>query len=92
LAIENVFTAVAMSGSILRPWTTTKDPAQGTRLLATSLGCPTRNSTALMDCLKAQTVDQLLNTTHNILEKDAWVSQNSILVRIAKVVVFHTSP
>jgi hypothetical protein len=63
-----------MSGSILRPWAITKNPAGGTRLLAAGLACPTETSTAMMDCLKAQSVDQLLNASQDMLEKDAWVS------------------
>ena len=66
--LGKLFAAVAMSGSIVRPWSIRKDPGTGTKQLAAELGCPTQTSAALIGCLRGLTVEQILNGSRHVLE------------------------
>ena len=56
----NVKAGVAFSGSMLAPWALAKDAVVGAKSLAKKLKCPTYNNQAMVDCVKAASVNRIL--------------------------------
>lgn len=58
--------AIAQSGSSLCPWAMLDDAASTSRLLASKMDCPTSNSSALLDCLRAIAADYIIPTPNDL--------------------------
>lgn len=48
------------SGSAFSPWALARDAATHTRYLASVLDCPTRDNTALVDCIRQRSIADIM--------------------------------
>ncbi|KAG8187917.1 hypothetical protein JTE90_002932 [Oedothorax gibbosus] len=52
--------AIMQSGSAFSPWALARDAATHTRYLASVLDCPTRDNTALVDCIRQRSISDIM--------------------------------
>ncbi|OQV19539.1 putative Neuroligin-4, Y-linked [Hypsibius exemplaris] len=83
LVRDKVYAAVAMSGSMLDGWTLQPEPRKLANRLAAGFGCSVANSTAIVECLKNQTVDAILFGTNHFIKT---VVENEKRVLFAPVI------
>ncbi|XP_071033569.1 neuroligin-4, X-linked-like isoform X2 [Parasteatoda tepidariorum] len=52
--------AILQSGSAFSPWALARDSATHTRYLASVLDCPTRDNTALVECIRQRSISDIM--------------------------------
>ncbi|XP_054713354.1 neuroligin-3-like [Uloborus diversus] len=57
---------IMQSGSALSPWALARDAATHTRYLASVLDCPTRDNTALVDCIRQRSIADIMRVQLDI--------------------------
>ncbi|GFY43665.1 neuroligin-4, X-linked [Trichonephila inaurata madagascariensis] len=58
--------AIMQSGSAFSPWALARDSATFTRYLASVLDCPTRDNTALVDCIRQRSISDIMRVQLDI--------------------------
>ncbi|XP_055936157.1 neuroligin-4, X-linked-like isoform X3 [Argiope bruennichi] len=58
--------AIMQSGSAFSPWALARDAATFTRYLASVLDCPTRDNTALVDCIRQRSISDIMRVQLDI--------------------------
>lgn len=56
---------ISHSGCALNPWVFTEDPLTKTKFVALTVGCPTGNTKAMVDCMRQKPAKEIVATMHH---------------------------
>lgn len=56
------------SGTAIKPWSLVNEPGQQAQFFARTVGCPTENSTAMVQCLRSMDAGTLVKAHSDALD------------------------